>query len=176
MQTFLPFKDFKASAKVLDYSRLGKQRAEVKQLLIGIYFQELKTNGVLASQARINPEILSSDFYKIARNHPAKIMWEDYPFALIAYGLAICKEWRSRGYADETLESIEAFGQLNSKIPLEQSLLEKNWPNLLPPWLGDEKLHLSHRSNLLRKDPVWYGCVQGWTDPKDLEYFWPGRM
>jgi hypothetical protein len=35
-------------------------------------------------------------------------------------------------------------------------------------------LHDSHRSNLLRKDPQWYGQF-GWTVPDDLPYVWPVR-
>lgn len=42
----------------------------------------------------------------------------------------------------------------------------------MPPWLGDEALHASHRSNLIRKDPEWYGRF-GWTEPPDLPYVWP---
>jgi hypothetical protein len=41
-----------------------------------------------------------------------------------------------------------------------------------PPWLGDEAFHASHRSNLLRKNPEWYGQF-GWTEPDDLPYVWP---
>ena len=33
MQTFLPYEDFRASARVLDRQRLGKQRVEAKQIL-----------------------------------------------------------------------------------------------------------------------------------------------
>jgi len=42
----------------------------------------------------------------------------------------------------------------------------------LPLWLGNEELHASHRSNLLRKAPLWYGQF-GWTEPDDLPYIWP---
>ena len=41
-----------------------------------------------------------------------------------------------------------------------------------PPWFGNEKIHASHRSNLLRKDPEFYGKY-GWTEPDNLEYVWP---
>jgi hypothetical protein len=41
-----------------------------------------------------------------------------------------------------------------------------------PPWLGDNTFHASHKSNLLRKDPVWYGQF-GWSEPTDLPYVWP---
>jgi hypothetical protein len=42
----------------------------------------------------------------------------------------------------------------------------------LPPWLGYDALHASHRSNLLRKDAEYYGR-HGWTEPHDLPYHWP---
>lgn len=42
----------------------------------------------------------------------------------------------------------------------------------LPPWIGNQLFHAAHRSNLLRKDPVYY--VQfGWTEPDNLDYVWP---
>jgi len=41
----------------------------------------------------------------------------------------------------------------------------------LPVWIGDEELHASHRSNLLRKDPEHYGQFE-WEEPDDLEYVW----
>jgi hypothetical protein len=42
----------------------------------------------------------------------------------------------------------------------------------LPPWLGDEALHLSHRSALFRKDPDFYRPLFGEV-PADLPYVWP---
>ena len=39
-------------------------------------------------------------------------------------------------------------------------------------WLGDDALHLSHRSALLRKDPAFYGPIFG-TIADDLPYYWP---
>lgn len=44
----------------------------------------------------------------------------------------------------------------------------------LPPWIGDEAFHLSHRSNLLRKNPEFYGAVFP-AVPADLPYIWPGE-
>ena len=42
----------------------------------------------------------------------------------------------------------------------------------LPPWLGDEALHRSHRAALLRKDPAWYG-PRFEDAPYDADYLWP---
>lgn len=44
----------------------------------------------------------------------------------------------------------------------------------LPPWLGDEDFHRSHRSSLLRKDPEHYRPLFP-DDPDDLPYVWPVR-
>jgi hypothetical protein len=44
----------------------------------------------------------------------------------------------------------------------------------LPPWLGDERLHRSHRSALVRKDPRHYR--DRFDDVEDdVAYFWPVR-
>jgi hypothetical protein len=42
----------------------------------------------------------------------------------------------------------------------------------LPPWLGDERLHASHRANLLRKSAGYYRRF-GWTESPDMPYYWP---
>jgi len=42
----------------------------------------------------------------------------------------------------------------------------------LPPWLGEEAVHVSHRSSLLRKDPAHYRRFFP-TEPDDLPYVWP---
>ena len=92
------------------------------------------------------------------RNHPAVRMWRGYERALLAYGIAICDEWDRRGFPDTVRTKLAAHrrtGRLR-----------------MPPWLGDDAFHASHRSNLLRKDPAWYGQF-GWTEPPDLPYIWP---
>ena len=77
MQTFLPLPDFRESAKVLDYKRLGKQRVEAYQIMRVLHGE---TKGW--------------------RNHPAVLMWRDYLPALYEYGRIVCVEWRERGYTD----------------------------------------------------------------------------
>jgi hypothetical protein len=94
------------------------------------------------------------------RNHPAVRMWRGYEPALIEYGLVICAEWEARGYADT----------VRGKLAEHQR--ETGGPLVSPPWIGDEALHASHRSNLLRKDPEFYGRYR-WTEPPDLPYVWP---
>lgn len=99
-------------------------------------------------------------------NHPAARMWRGHERSLLEYAYAVCDEWTSRGYRDTVHGKLGLFAAAN-------------WTSLgssAPPWLGDPAFHASHRSNLLRKDPVHYGTY-GWTEPHDLPYVWPlGRL
>lgn len=98
MQTFLPYSNFKESAKCLDYRRLGKQRVECLQILQCL--AGVKTGW---------------------KNHPAVQMWKGYETALVEYGFAICREWIGRGYKDTCLEKIDKLDwnkELQTKYPL----------------------------------------------------------
>ena len=92
------------------------------------------------------------------KHHPAVKMWRGYEPALVAYGLAICNEWTERGGADTCAVQIASEG------PPPDS-------ENLPPWIGDEDFHRSHRSALLRKEPEFY--AQYFDEPDDLPYVWP---
>jgi hypothetical protein len=96
------------------------------------------------------------------RNHPAAKMWRGYEPSLAIYGIEMCHEWVRRGYRDTCLKKLR---DTYFSFPFGYS------PSA-PPWLGRDDFHSSHRSNLLRKDPAWYG-QWGWTDPDNLSYVWP---
>jgi hypothetical protein len=145
MQTFLPYPDFDESAQVLDYKRLGKQRVETFQLINAI-------NGVNAKGEPAKGWV----------NHPAAVMWRGYEQALVVYGIAMCREWIRRQYNDTMLPRFEAM--LDSSTPKPD----------LPSWLGRDEIHISHQSNLLRKDPEFYG-LRFPGIPHDLPYVWPGE-
>ncbi|MEV0613329.1 MSMEG_6728 family protein [Nonomuraea sp. NPDC050404] len=150
MQTFLPYPDFAASAAVLDPLRLGKQRVEALQVL----------------------RALTVPGYGW-RHHPAVKMWTGYEEALVRYGLEICLHWCSMGRADTCANT------MTTELTQHRgTLVVRPQPDLaaageLPPWLGDEELHRSHRSALLRKAPDFYRPVFGDDDPDDLDYVWP---
>jgi hypothetical protein len=78
--------------------------------------------------------------------------------------MAIVSEWTGRGYRDTVGEQIAEFSK--------QSWLQDELP--MPTWLGRTDFHESHQSNLLRKDPKWYGQF-GWTVPANRSYIWPGE-
>ena len=91
------------------------------------------------------------------KNHPAVRMWRGYEGCLRLYGLFMCDEWIRRGYNDNLRPWFATL-----ELPAFKD----------PHWMGDERLHLSHRSNLLRKDAAYYG--QYWIAvPNDLPYWWP---
>lgn len=145
MQTFLPYADFSRTAEVLDMRRLGKQRVENLQIV----------------KAIVDPGYGW-------QNHPAVRMWRGHLDALVAYQRAICFEWtNNRGYKDTCLDkTIDFAGTIGGDGVVFPG------DRFAPVWLGDEDLHASHRSNLLRKDEAFYR-QWGWTEPTTLEYVWP---
>jgi hypothetical protein len=96
------------------------------------------------------------------RNHPAARMWDGYEPVLAMYGCMICDEWKKRGYKDTMTARIAEYFKVFGN-PSDSPT---------PPWLGDERFHLSHQSNLIRKFPEHYG-PQFPGVPDDLEYVWP---
>lgn len=87
-------------------------------------------------------------------NHPARTMWMGYLDALKHYHNIMVEEWINRGF-----KNTMKFYETPSSI-------------ILPHWLGDERIHASHRSNLIRKDPAYYSQFN-WAESADIPYHWP---
>lgn len=159
MQTFLPYSDFQQSVACLDYRRLGKQRVEAFQLLRGI-FGVPHTNGW--------------------SNHPAMRMWRNYPYALAEYYNATLDEWVRRGYNNNMQHvkllkwSIHIPPPVNSSARGQYRIHAVVTPcdKAMPEWLCDDRLHNTHRSNLMCKDSEWYSRFN-WDVPINLDYWWP---
>lgn len=153
MQTFLPYPDFTATAKVLDRQRLGKQRVETVQIINALTLPEYGW-----------------------KNHPAVKMWRGYVPALAAYGYAMSEEWMRRGYRDTKCVPVflEHYPPLSHLVtdPLRFCAERLTISYTLPPWMGDPGVHSSHRSRLLLKNPVWYSQFE-WSEPPGMEYVWP---
>ncbi len=154
VQTFLPYPDFDRSAEVLDDKRLGKQRVETLQILHVLL--GLRWN----SSAGIIEEFTPRGW----RTHPAVLMWTGSESYLLDYQHRVCAAWTARGFNDTC-------------YPKSAGLMAR-WRedgrtgSALPPWLGDDALHCSHQSNLIRKDPDIYRPLFPGV-PDDLPYFWP---
>lgn len=155
MQTFLPYPEFMTSAVVLDDRRLGKQRVEALQIL----------------------RALTREGYGW-KHHPAVRMWAGHEEALACYAREICAEWVRRGYTDSCAASIDA-DLAAAGLPAPRSQPELAAARRLPPWLGDDRLHGSHRAALVGKDPDHYrdrfGDVEFGDIDQDVPYFWPVR-
>jgi hypothetical protein len=70
------------------------------------------------------------------RNHPVVKKWRDHINALTLYYNYALDEWISHGYKNR-MEKMPIHGRI-----------------VFPKWVGNEKFHATHRSNLLRNDPV----------------------
>ncbi len=172
MQTFLPFPCFTESAKALDNKRLGKQRVETLQLLKAAW------QGPSVLYDKIEREYVYNDVFHVDDpqnrkmfdvrktpwyNHPACQMWLSHETALCNYGIKICEEWIRRGFKDTCLGKIEMYiKRFVGRCPYDDN----------PSFIGDEKFHLSHKSNLIRKDAAFY-TEKFPGVPSNLEYVWP---
>jgi hypothetical protein len=151
MQTFLPEADFAKTAKHLDRKRLIKQSVENLQVLKSLAGYYNETGAWV--------------------NHPAVKMWEGHEDWLFLYNEAIVKEIIMRGYKNSTRETFDEIYQENFLM------LESNEPW----WLGDERLHYSHKGRLYEKDPDKYYFYTEFADYRELgytccescSYYWP---
>lgn len=94
-------------------------------------------------------------------NHPIVKMWRDYPEALILYYNECLFEWKN----------VRGRNHKYEEINIDRS------KTIFPLWLGDERLHSSHRANLLRKDFIFYsryGWKENSMDYEKIPYCWVG--
>lgn len=150
MQTFVPWPDVYESARSLDNKRLNKQLLEGRQIY-----------NILSSGATTGGWV----------NHPAVNMWRNYDNALFFYLNAIKIECTYRNISTEK--------NWNEIVRMHNMNYFRGTSYDMPPWWGDERVHLSHRQNLFTKDPEYYAFF---VDDNRLSsvsccdkcsYFWP---
>lgn len=148
MQTFLPHPNIRQSLECLDNKRLGKQRVEAMQLV-----NALERGG-------------GAWF-----NHPAAQMWEWHEQALMVYHDMSISVWKECGFKN----TMELYFERHNIDEVAERLYKNETSFFgVPEWFGNPAFHASHRSNLLRKDPIHYGQF-GWKEPDDLPYVWPSK-
>ena len=106
------------------------------------------------NEAKVIIRVLSGEIDSW-KNHPCVRMWNGYLNALKYYRNCCILEWtysrnKNNNRELESFEGVVTF----------------------PHWLYDSRLYLSHRSNLLRKNPTYYSQFN-WQVPDNLPYFWP---
>ena len=152
MQTFLPYPDYAKSAAALDTIRLNKQLVEVQQIIKAI-----------------------RDPSYGWQNHPAVNMWRDNIFSLCVYGGLCYTEWKLRKSKSKPHLFIHKSGTFIVNMLNTLCDEQGDYLNVLQPsWIGREDFHRSHQSNLIRKDPEYYG-PQFPGVPDNLEYVWPSK-
>jgi hypothetical protein len=150
VQTFLPYADFERSARTLDVKRLGKQRVETIQVV----------------------RALTWSGYGWA-NHPVSLMWKGFEEALGRYGITCCQVWIELGFGDTCALTIQTDLR-EAGIATIRTQPELAAAGALPAWLGDEAVHLSHQSALVRQDREHYRPLFPYI-ADDLPYVWPVR-
>ena len=90
-------------------------------------------------------------------------MWRGHELALTIYSAHMCLEWRRRGFHDNLLPEF---------LDVAKQLRDAGQAARYPGWISDWSIMVSHRSNLLRKEPDWYS-QWGWLVKPDLPYVWP---
>lgn len=93
------------------------------------------------------------------RNHPAVKMWRGHEDALKSYHDSMIHEWVERGFTNN--------------MQIMCSTADKYYLGIWskPSWITPEFCR-AHRSNLLRKDPIYYSQFN-WNVPDGLPYIWP---
>jgi hypothetical protein len=97
------------------------------------------------------------------RNHPVVLQWHDNLTLLKMYHNAAVLVWNTKTKKD------------GSPVKKRAIFYTPNVNIALPWWIGYEPYHISHRSNLLRKDFNFYNQFD-WAIPTDLPYVWPSKI
>lgn len=152
MQTFLTRRSFHRSMSDLDDKRMINQFEEALHIL------------------RVHAGL--TEGYK---NHPAVKMWRGHEHALSIY-MHSCTAERvnrfGRRWNKDRPGAVDPWIRMDEP---ERALKQQGrWGSFAyPPWWDELWVYMSHRSNLLRKDPEFYGAV-GWSPvPELMPYLWP---
>lgn len=109
----------------------------------------------------------TNQIYKILTNqidggqykvHPVVKMWKNHEDLLLLYRNTFVTEWFNR--------------RLSNPPKIDDNYLFLNVKKI-PDWIDDERVYLSHKSNLIRKNPKHYRPIFGDDVPENLPYFWP---
>ena len=134
----------------LPYSDMTKSLQTLDNKRLGK--QRVETYQIISAITR-RPK-LDGTPYKGWLNHPCTVMWKDYVPALQNYLNLSITEWINRGF--------------KNTMKIEQIDYDKI---VLPPFIGNERFHSSHRANLLKKEPEFYSRYN-WTENPEDPYVW----
>jgi hypothetical protein len=128
MQTFLPYRNFEASAKILDTVRLNKQLLECRQMF-----------SAMAGQS------------KFGAHHPATKMWTGHQSLLWDYVLAVREELDRRG--TPTQKNMDAAFEFYHMLPTQRQKTYPEWYDEREQML---LIETTHRASLYNKNQDHY--------------------
>ena len=146
MQTFTTYSDLRESARCLDSKRLNKQLVETKQIYDTI----------------VNNK-------KAWSNHPVVNLWRGCEAGLLLYGKIHYEEWKERyvlGLRGGKLTHKSGEEMVSEYYNRVTEIIK------FPSCIYDDNFLISHRSNLIRKNPEYYSKF--WPNtPNNIPYYWP---
>lgn len=139
-------------------------------------YSNFSASAATLDDRRLNKQVVEA--YQILtgrvpnRNHPACLMWQGYERDLWLYFCACCKEYTLRTGKHHACESAP-----RKWMACIDSFYADYAPPM-PPWLCNRLFLLSHRVNLLRKEPDYYASLFDRIPCDDLPsyptgYYWP---
>lgn len=188
VNTFLVCFDFKKSAAILDYKRLGKQRVEAQQVLnlllqIRYIADELKLSypttsiewksfvKTIKTATKENTWIWSSK-NKNACIYDDKLNIDDYKVVKLGFcHHPLLMMWWN--YEDALKYYINCHIEEWIKRGYKNNMQIHELPDNidLPWWTADDKFHKCHQAALLSKDQNYYSKY--FDDIEFNEYWWP---
>lgn len=153
MHTYMPYEDFKETARVLTIHDLGISISSTVNILDCLH------------ETVDDTEIL--DTY---RRLPVIRMWKDKEVILVQYGETLLEEWYGRP-SHERME-IDFIGEEEALAQHMEWATSGDYSMETPRWKGDKIFHNAHRAELIRNDPLHYASI--WPDLNlDQAMFWP---
>jgi len=149
MDTFVPFPNFKDTAKALRHDdAINSLRAALKIMEIKHEYGNVDTHATLA-------------------RHPMVEMWGEAIPHLCEYAFALIEAIPEERTGALNLAKIERAVQFHLSCATSGEY------RMDPPrWLGDEMFHAAQRSALMRLRPLHYGAM--WpTEDMSIPQYWP---
>ena len=144
MQTFLPYADPLASARALDWKRLGNQRVEAN-LIIKILS---------------DPGLWDKSRWK---HHPALLMWDGHLEALKLYYNMMVAEWIKRGYKNN-MPLYEIW---------DESVVFPYWFGL-PKFHKSHRANLKRKAMMGNLEEWYSSTLLDYNDlDPEMPYWWP---
>ena len=152
IQTWLPLPSYKDSIECLSREHLILQRLNILEIMEEFH-------AIPEEDSALPGDYDSHDL----DGHPVLDMWKGHEVQLVELGLQTCEHYvKLTGKEDPLYQRLANHQEWATSEDADFSK---------PRWLGDVDFHLSHQSELLRRDREHY--VAYFTEDRDRKLIWP---